>query len=676
MATANFAMEVNKLHSSSRQSSDDIRKNYDLSSLQNESSFSMPIDDDMKTNPVQLTWENISVAVPERKAWFSSKVYPRKQILSNISGHADPGTLTAIMGASGEGKTTLLNALTKRNVAGLKITGEILTNGVKIGNNISCVSSYVQQSDLFMGELTVKEHLIFTAQLRMDPSCTAEQRSNRVKTVMHQMGLQKCENTRIGTPGITKGISGGEKKRLNVASELLTKPSILFLDEPTSGLDSSFARIVVEHIKKVALEGCTVLCTIHQPSSETFSYFDRLLLLGTGQTVYHGSIEGASKFYQSCGYPCPLNYNPADHFVESVSIATGMEQESRQIVSGFVKNYQSSVYHENALQAIQEAKEYKKKDNTVKDVIANADFDYKTGFTDQLSAFFSRAIKIAWRNPISTYVKFFQSAFITILVGLVYLRTPYGSLVDKSQIGGVVGGLIFIIINTSFISVLSVLNTFPREIPVFRREHFNKMYSTLVFFISKNLAELPHHVIDATIYATLSYFMLGLLPDLKHFFIFFGLMVLMLNTCVSLGYLISSASSNVTVALGLGPGIMMCLLILSGFFGPSKTAPGYLQWVRKLSWFYPMNELFNLNQWTDLGEITGCRTITIDPIGPVGPIEKPVPWCIDSGEKVNNIFNLEEDNYYWDIGMVCCLLIVYRTLSLLMLYIRVRPSQR
>lgn len=673
MATANFAMEVNKLHSSSKQSSEDITTDYGISSFKKDPSFAMSVDDDMKTNPVQLTWENISVHVPERKPWFSSKFYPKKQILTNISGHADPGTLTAIMGASGEGKTTLLNALTKRNVAGLKISGEILTNGVKIGNNISCVSAYVQQSDLFMGELTVKEHLIFTAQLRMDPSCTEKQRINRVDTVLHQMGLQKCENTRIGTPGITKGISGGEKKRLNVASELLTKPSILFLDEPTSGLDSSFARIVVEHIKKVAQEGCTVLCTIHQPSSETFSYFDRLLLLGTGQTVYHGSVESASQFYQSCGYPCPRNYNPADHFVESISMAPGMENESRQIVSGFVKNYQSSVYHQNAVQAIQEAKSYSKKvkDNSVQDIISKSNFDYRTGFVDQFSACFSRALKIAWRNPLSTYVKFFQSAFITILVGLVYLRTPFGSMLDKSEIGGVVGGLIFIIINTSFISVLSVLNTFPREIPVFRREHFNKMYSTFVFFLSKNLAELPHHVIDASIYATLSYFMLGLLPDAKHFFIFFGLMILMLQCCVSLGYLISSASSNVTVALGLGPGVMMTLLILSGFFGPSKTAPAYLQWVRKLSWFYPMNELFNLNQWTDLGEITGCRTISVPIIG-----EQPVPWCINSGEKVNALFNLEVENYYWDIGMVVCLLVVYRTLSLLMLYIRVRPSQR
>ena len=137
----------------------------------------------------------------------------------------------------------------------------------------------MQQHDIFVGSLTVNEHLNFHAALQM-PRATSRQRYKRVNELMEHFGLMKCVDTLIGFPGISKTISGGEMKRLSLATELITNPPLIFCDEPTSGLDSFLAEIVVESLAQLAKNGTTILCTIHQPSSRTFSLFSHLLLLG------------------------------------------------------------------------------------------------------------------------------------------------------------------------------------------------------------------------------------------------------------------------------------------------------------------------------------------------------------------------------------------------------------
>ena len=171
-----------------------------------------------------------------------------------------------------------------------------------------------------------------------------EDTAARVNQVMSTMGLNKSKDTKIGIPGKIKGISGGEKKRLAVASEVrrerpvylvdlcvkvLTNPSILFADEPTSGLDSFMAESVVHVLQKMAASGCTIICTIHQPSSEVFALFDRLILLAEGRVAYCGSSVGAKEHFGRFGLACPQDYNPADFYIHTLAIVPGDEIESR-----------------------------------------------------------------------------------------------------------------------------------------------------------------------------------------------------------------------------------------------------------------------------------------------------------------------------------------------------------
>ncbi|WAQ93841.1 WHITE-like protein, partial [Mya arenaria] len=165
----------------------------------------------------------------------------------------------------------------------LTASGDIRVNGVDVGSGIRNISAYVQQDDLFIATMTVKEHLTFRALLRMENEVSRSRRLERVQEVIKELGLTKCQDNMIGDPGRLKGISGGEMRRLSFASEFLTNPPLLFCDEPTSGLDSFMAENIVQTLKGMADKGKTIVCTIHQPSSEVFALFDHLLIMAEGR---------------------------------------------------------------------------------------------------------------------------------------------------------------------------------------------------------------------------------------------------------------------------------------------------------------------------------------------------------------------------------------------------------
>ncbi|ELT96597.1 hypothetical protein CAPTEDRAFT_192055 [Capitella teleta] len=148
-----------------------------------------------------------------------------------------------------------------------------------------------------MGTLTVHEHLWFTAKLRMPRSMSDNERVKRIEESIHDLGLTRSQHTLIGIPGLIKGISGGEKKRLALAAELLNNPMVLFADEPTSGLDSFMAASVVECLINIAKKGNTVLCTIHQPASDVYAMLPQIMLLAEGRTVYMGPTAQLPSFF-------------------------------------------------------------------------------------------------------------------------------------------------------------------------------------------------------------------------------------------------------------------------------------------------------------------------------------------------------------------------------------------
>eukprot|EP00468_Gymnochlora_sp_CCMP2014_P008818 CAMPEP_0167757892 /NCGR_PEP_ID=MMETSP0110_2-20121227/10173_1 /TAXON_ID=629695 /ORGANISM="Gymnochlora sp., Strain CCMP2014" /LENGTH=386 /DNA_ID=CAMNT_0007644123 /DNA_START=8 /DNA_END=1165 /DNA_ORIENTATION=- len=256
-------------------------------------------DGDIGNKRIGLSFSDVKVSIGEQP------------ILKGISGVATPGNVLSIMGPSGSGKTTLLNCLAGR----LKCEGEVLLNGRPQKKLMKRYIAYVLQDELFFGKLTVAQILYFTAEVRLPDAMTSEQKRARADQIMALLGIAKCRNSIVGTP-FMRGISGGERKRLNIAVQLITWPSLILLDEPTSGLDSSTSLDLLLTLRELAKKGCTVVTTIHQPSSSVFAQFDQLLVLAEGHTFYYGNAENVVKAFETRGFECPSNYNPGDFVLE------------------------------------------------------------------------------------------------------------------------------------------------------------------------------------------------------------------------------------------------------------------------------------------------------------------------------------------------------------------------
>jgi ABC-type multidrug transport system ATPase subunit len=292
------------------------------------------------TNTVveSFSWADVGVTVKDRKTGQPLN------ILDSNYGCVKAGNVLALMGPSGSGKTTLLNSLAHRTST-MKgdIQGKIMINGrVADRQAIRKVSGYVEQEDAMIGILTLHETVDFAARLSLPRSLSKKERLARVDELIESFGLQRQKDNIVGTP-LRKGLSGGQKRRLSVASQLVTSPRILFLDEPTSGLDSAASYEVMNYIKQVAKEHRLVcIASIHQPSTTTFELFDQLMLLSGGRTCYFGTVSGVHGYFERIQRPIPLHMNPAEFLLDLVNSDFGHSSDRTHDELNYIQSSWSS----------------------------------------------------------------------------------------------------------------------------------------------------------------------------------------------------------------------------------------------------------------------------------------------------------------------------------------------
>jgi len=264
----------------------------------------------------ELILSSVSYTVPGLR-----RKDPPREVLSNVSARFPSAQLSAVMGASGCGKTTMLTLLRGLTSKGSVLTGRLTCNSKTVtAAAMRRISSLVPQADVYLSALTPREVLDFAAQLRMPRTCSAQDRNKQVADVLSLLHLEPCANTRIGD-GIhgSTGISGGERKRLSVGLSIIGGlPQVLLCDEPTSGLDSAVASLVVDILKDLVRRGVTVVCTIHQPSYAMFSEFSQLLMLHAGKVAYHGQVADVESFFAQFDAATPQHVNPAHHYISEL----------------------------------------------------------------------------------------------------------------------------------------------------------------------------------------------------------------------------------------------------------------------------------------------------------------------------------------------------------------------
>eukprot|EP01061_Rhynchopus_euleeides_P002796 TRINITY_DN1214_c0_g1_i6.p1 TRINITY_DN1214_c0_g1~~TRINITY_DN1214_c0_g1_i6.p1 ORF type:complete len:688 (+),score=334.14 TRINITY_DN1214_c0_g1_i6:95-2065(+) len=516
---------------------------------------------------VNLDYE-VSVPHPE-----TQEVTQRK-LLNDISITIQPCTLTAIMGSTGAGKTTMLNALAAR----LQPTGGcIKVNGRDTAAfPIQRRLGYVMQDDKLPAQQTVRETLMFGARLLLPEKTTKQQCEERVQNIIEELGLQLVADQMVGADKVgARGISGGERKRVAIGLVLIPDPDILLLDEPTTGLDSFTAESVTDTLRELAEAGRTIICTVHQPSSQLFKTFTNLLLMSSGRIVYFGKAAESMEYFESQGFPVPQYTNPPDFYMKL--LRTGLsgadEKGSLRDLSGgdALSQKLGDLWVASALN--------RSKPRVVEDDVQDSGEpeDQAAGFMRQYSELAGRSLRSTLRDPILFRARVVASAFLGLIVGMVFFDTDD----TPSGVHAKQGALFFMNVNQAMMSLNGVLHTFPSEISLVMRESQANMYSVSAYFWAKTAVELPFMALFPSIYVSVLYYMVGFREDPEYLFQTVSIVVLLACVAQSAGMLISAAAPTFEMAMTLGPLVFLPMALMAGFL--TQDLPVWLSWLQKVS---------------------------------------------------------------------------------------------
>ncbi|XP_065339901.1 ATP-binding cassette sub-family G member 1-like [Cloeon dipterum] len=495
-----------------------------------------------------------------------------KKILFGVSGEFHSGQLTAILGPSGAGKSTLLNILAgyvTRNV-----TGSIEVNGEPRDlNKFGRQACYIMQENELRPLLTAREAMTYAAKLKLGGGShapSAKAISFQISEIFETLGLSEHQNTRAGL------LSGGQRRRLSIALELLNNPPIMFLDEPTTGLDSASCAQCIELLRYLARGGRTIIITIHQPSARIFERFDSLYVVAAGMCIYKGSPQALLPFLNSRGLECPAYHNPADFLLE---IACG-EHGSHGLAEAIKRHGSVDVAIAESSNSAERALDENIQiiSNLPKNSIEDKGGQQSSHFM-QFLLLYLRNLHILSRDFKPMAVRLLCHLGIAWLFGYLYRGVGNDANRVLANWVYIYGTCLFVM----YTGKMAVTLQFPLEIKNLTREHFNKWYSLGPYLGSILCIEIPFQIVCALSYLSISYWMTGQPMEASRLIPFFFLCVLTSFTAQAFGFFIG-ATLPVTIAVFIGPSIGV-LLSIFGFCIIWRDTPWMFRWLYNISYF-------------------------------------------------------------------------------------------
>ncbi|XP_068650319.1 ABC transporter G family member 22-like [Aristolochia californica] len=501
------------------------------------------------------------------------------------------------MGPSGCGKTTLLNLLSGR-LSDPAMTGSITYNDQPYSKVLKRSIGFVTQDDVLFPHLTVKETLTYAALLRLPKTLPKQQKQERAMDVICELGLERCQDTKIGG-SFVRGVSGGERKRVCIGAEIIMNPSLLFLDEPTSGLDSTTALRTVQMLQDIAEAGKTVVTTIHQPSSRLFHKFDKLLLLGKGSLLYYGKASEAMVYFSSVGCSPLIAMNPAEFLLDlangnlnDVSVPSELDDRVQMENSKTEpRNGKPSTtdVHEYLVEAYETkvAVNEKKKlqtpiplDKDIKAKVLPPKRDWGATWGEQYVILFRRGLKER-RHDYLSWMRITQVLATAIILGLLWWKS------DSSTVKGLqdqTGLLFFISVFWGFFPVFTAIFTFPQERAMLNKERAVDMYRMSAYFLARTTSDVPLDLILPVLFLLIVYFMATLKMNATTFFLTLLVVFLSIVAAQGLGLAIGATLMDIKKATTFASVTVMTFMLAGGFF--VQRVPVFIAWVRYLSFNY------------------------------------------------------------------------------------------
>ncbi|KAL3907555.1 MAG: hypothetical protein SGILL_008825 [Bacillariaceae sp.] len=587
-----------------------------------------------------LIWSDINMTL-KAKSNRNGTMGEDRKLLSNVFGEVPAGQTTAIMGPSGAGKTSLLNILAGRAASRglLEIKSDIRLNNYSVDTTNIAVRkniAFVAQDDSLQPTQTPREAIYFSAKLRL-PQNTSEEHLNKLtERMLEELGLTHCADTIVGGP-LLKGISGGERKRCSVGVELVTRPAMVFLDEPTSGLDSFSAVQLCKVLKKVASSGASVLFTIHQPSSEIFNAFDRLILMNKGRVMWQGQTFKLNSYFKKHGHKIPKGYNPSD-WIMHVAQAYPIDQleqdgffprDKRRLPPAFTEPMEDG---KDALGiTVKGSSSFLAKDS-----------ESPPGIGTQIKMLFIREMNNMKRDKSVLGGRFAFTAFLGLLIGVIFLDVGESDSSNNANLNSHFGALVMVLMMGMFGTAQQALLAFPQERPVFLREYSTNHYSVFSYFINRLTVEAAVTAVQVLLLVIITFWLIGFQSQFGLFYV---------NV-----YSLAMASTAISVALGcavedpkLGQEMLPILfvpqLMFAGFFVAPDLIPVWLRW---LQYVFPLTYSTRLSL---IYEFEDCGGGQAD---------------INCANLLDNV-NADPDESWWYWLVLVAIFIVMRTVGLVVL---------
>ncbi|KHN45207.1 Pleiotropic drug resistance protein 1 [Glycine soja] len=524
--------------------------------------------------PLSLTFDEIKYSVDMPQEMKKQGVFEeRLELLKGVSGVFRPGVLTALMGVSGAGKTTLMDVLAGRKTGGYIEGGITISGYPKRQETFARISGYCEQFDIHSPNVTVYESLLYSAWLRLPREVDHATRKMFIEEVMELVELNSIREALVGLPG-ENGLSTEQRKRLTIAVELVANPSIIFMDEPTSGLDARAAAIVMRTVRNTVNTGRTVVCTIHQPSIDIFDAFDELLLLKLGgEQIYAGPLghhcSDLIQYFEAIqGVPkIKEGYNPATWMLEVTSAGT-----EASLKVNFTNVYRNSELYRRNKQLI---KELSIPPEGSRDL--HFDSQYSQTLVTQCKVCLWKQHLSYWRNTSYTAVRLLFTMLIALLFGIIFWDIGLKRRKEQdlfNAMGSMYAAVTFIGVQNG----ASVQPIIAVERTVFYRERAAGMYSALPYALAQVIIELPHILVQTLMYGIIVYAMMGFDWTTSKFLWYLFFMYFTFLYFTFYGMMTLAITPNAHVAAILSSAFYAIWSLFSGFIIPLSRIPIWWKW--------------------------------------------------------------------------------------------------